>query len=213
MHRCSPGTDASSIATGGGRRIDRLSLPIAGRQSLKGGPWRTIATQVMRRPLLALIPAIAVLAVLATPVLHMQPGSGQIKLLPPDQPARQALEQVAQNFPHQDGESMSVVLDYPNGSPLSAQRTAYAAGLARTISARPGVLSVDDPAEPSASPEVRQAGIGAHIVELRVHSSYQPSTAHARSLVESIRSQPGPADGRKLVTGTTAGTRWPPPSS
>jgi RND superfamily putative drug exporter len=187
-----------------GRRVNRLRLPIAGRQSGRGGLWRTLATQVMRRPLVALVPAVALLAVLAAPVLHMQLGSGQIKLLPPDQPARQAVEQIAGNFPHQDQESMSVVLDYPSGSPLSPQRAGYAAGLARTISAMPGVLSVDNPAGPSATPEVRQAGTGRHIVQLRVHSSYQASTTQARSLLESIRSQPAPPGGRKLVTGTTA---------
>jgi RND superfamily putative drug exporter len=187
-----------------GRRVDRLGLPMVGRRSGEGGFWRAVSTRVMRRPLLALVPALALLAAVAAPVMHMQLGSGDIKLLPPDQPARQALEQIAQNFPHRDQESMAVVLDYPSGSPVSAQRAAYAVELARTISAMPGVLSVDDPADPSATPEVRRAGTGAHIVELQVHSAYQPSTAQARSLVESVRSRPGPPTGRKLVTGTTA---------
>jgi len=187
-----------------GHRVNRLRLPILGRRSERGGPWRALATQVMRRPLVALMPAVAVLAVLAAPVLHMQLGSGQVKLLPPDQPARQTIEAIATNFPHRDQESLSVVLDYPGGSPLSQQRTAYAAGLARTISAMPGVLSVDNPADPSTPPEARQAATGTHIVVLQVHSSYQTNTAQAISLVKSIRGQPSPPDGRLLVAGTTA---------
>jgi RND superfamily putative drug exporter len=187
-----------------GRRVNRLGLPVVGRRSGGGGLWRTLATHVMRRPLLALIPTLALLAVVVAPVLHMQLGSGDIKLLPPDQPARQTFEQIARNFPHQDQETIPVVLDYSNGSPTSARSAGYAAGLARRISAMPGVLSVDNPADPFAPPETRQAGTGAHLLELQVHSTYQPSSNGARSLVESIRGEPGPPGGRKLVTGTTA---------
>lgn len=187
-----------------GPRIDRLRLPIVGRQSAGGGLWRTLATQVMQWPLLALMPALALLAVVALPALHMQLGSGEIKLLPPNQPARQAIEQIAQNFPRRDQESMAVVLDYPAGSPLSGARAAYATDLARAIYAMPGVLSVDNPADPSATPELKQASTATHIVELQVHSAYQPSTPQAKTLVQSIRSQPGPPGGRKLLTGTTA---------
>jgi RND superfamily putative drug exporter len=68
----------------------------------------------------------------------------------------------------------------------------------------PGVVSVDNPADPFAPPETRQAGTGAHLLELQVHSTYQPSSNGARSLVESIRGEPRPPGGRKLVTGTTA---------
>jgi uncharacterized membrane protein YdfJ with MMPL/SSD domain len=187
-----------------GHRVNRLRLPVIGRQSERGGLWRALATLVMRRPLVAMIPAVAVLAVIAAPVLHMQLGSGQVKLLPPDQPARQTFEAIATNFPHQDQESLSVVLDYPTGSPLAPQRAAYAAGLARSIAAMPGVLSVDNPADASATPEARQGATGAHIVVLQVHSSYQTSSAQAISLVRSIRAQPSPPDGRRLVGGTTA---------
>jgi RND superfamily putative drug exporter len=151
-----------------------------------------------------LIPTLALLAVVVAPVLHMQLGSGDIKLLPPDQPARQTFEQIARNFPHQDQETIPVVLDYSNGSPTSARSAGYAAGLARRISAMPGVVSVDNPADPFAPPETRQAGTGAHLLELQVHSTYQPSSNGARSLVESIRGEPRPPGGRKLVTGTTA---------
>jgi RND superfamily putative drug exporter len=52
-----------------GRRVNWLRLPVVGRQAGGRGFWHVLANQVMRRPVLALLPALAVLAVLAAPVL------------------------------------------------------------------------------------------------------------------------------------------------
>jgi RND superfamily putative drug exporter len=190
-----------------GRRVNRLRLPVVGRQSNGRGFWHMLATQVMRRPIVALLPALAILAVLAAPSLGLQLGSGGLKLLPPQNEARHAYDQIAQNFPRQDQEVIPVVLDYGSGDPLSASRSAYANQLAARIAGMPGVLAVDNPASASATPIARQAGVGAHMVELQVHSSYQPNTSEAKSLLAGIRSETGPSDGTKLVTGQTAFTQ------
>jgi uncharacterized membrane protein YdfJ with MMPL/SSD domain len=189
-----------------GRRVNWLRLPVVGRQAGGRGFWHLLANQVMRRPVLALLPALAVLAALAAPVLGLQLGSGGIKLLPPQNQARYAYDQIAQNFPHQDQEVIPVVLHYGSGNPLSTPRAAYTKQLAAGIAAMPGVLSVDNPADASAAPAARQAGVGAHIVQLQVHSSYQPSSSQAKTLVASIRNEVGPPGGSKLVTGSTAFT-------
>jgi len=189
-----------------GRRVNWLRLPVVGRQAGGRGFWHLLANQVMRRPVLALLPALAVLAVLAAPVLGLQLGSGGIKLLPPQNEARYAYDQIAQNFPHQGQEVIPVVLHYGSGDPLSTPRAAYTNQLAAGIAAMPGVLSVDNPADASAAPAARQAGVGAHIVELQVHSSYQPSSSQAKTLVASIRNEAGPPGGSKLVSGSTAFT-------
>src|SRR5215471_17913223 len=168
------------------------------------GFWHLLANQVMRRPVLALLPALAVLAVLAAPVLGLQLGSGGIKLLPPQNEARYAYDRIAQNFPHRDQEVIPIVLHYGSGDPLSAPRSAYASELSARIANMPGVLSVDNPVGASAAPAARQAGVGAHIVELQVYSSYQPSSSQAKSLVAAIRDEAGPAGGSKLVSGSTA---------
>src|SRR5215471_1866347 len=171
------------------------------------GFWHLLANQVMRRPVLALLPALAVLAVLAAPVLGLQLGSGGIKLLPPQNEARYAYDRIAQNFPHRDQEVIPIVLHYGSGDPLSAPRSAYASELSARIANMPGVLSVDNPVGASAAPAARQAGVGAHIVELQVYSSYQPSSTQAKSLVASIRNEAGPPGGSKLVSGSTAFTQ------
>ena len=189
-----------------GRRVNWLRLPVVGRQAAGRGFWHLLANQVMRRPVVALLPALAILGVLASPVLGLQLGSGGIKLLPPQNEARYAYDQIAQNFPHQDQEVIPVVLHYSSGDPLSAPRAAYANQLAASIAAMPGVLSVDNPAAASAPSAARQATVGVHIVELQVHSSFQPSSSQAKSLVAGIRNQAGPAGGTKLVSGSTAFT-------
>jgi RND superfamily putative drug exporter len=175
-----------------GRRVNWLGLPVVGRQASGRGFWHVVASQVMRRPVIALIPALAILAVLASPVRGLQLGSGGITLLPPQNEARYAYEQIAQNFPHQDQEVIPVVLHYGSGDPLSATRSAYADRLAASIASMPGVLSVDNPAGASAPSALRQSSVGAGIVELQVHSAYQPSSSQAKSLVAGIRGEPGP---------------------
>jgi RND superfamily putative drug exporter len=190
-----------------GRRVNWLRLPVVGRQASGRGFWHLVANQVMRRPVVALIPALAILAVLASPVRGLQLGSGGIELLPPQNEARAAYDQIAQNFPHQDQEVVPVVLHYGSGDPLSASRSAYADRLAASIASMPGVLSVDNPAGASAAPALRQTSVGASIVELQVHSAYQPSSSQAKSLVAAIRSEAGPPGGSKLVGGSTAFTQ------
>lgn len=189
-----------------GTRVERLPLPLWERQRTDRGFWHRLASLVMRRPLLALLPILAVLGVLAFPVADLQLGTGGLKLLPPQNPARRAYQQIAEDFPRQGQEEMPVVLDYPSGDPLSAPRAAYANRLAATLNRLPGVLSVDDPADPAAPAAIRQYGIGAHIVVLTVHSRYVPGSPQAKSLLTRLRSQPGPPGGRKLVSGTTAFT-------
>lgn len=157
----------------------------------------------MQHPVPALLPALALLGLLAWPVLGIQLGSGGIKELPPRAESRSAYNQIAANFPQQDQETIPVVLDYRSGGPLSADRGGYARRLAATLAGLPGVLSIDDPAASPGSPS-KQADVGPHILVLQVHSSYQPNSPQARSLLTEVRSAPQPTGGRKLATGTTA---------
>ncbi|MBO0703366.1 MAG: MMPL family transporter, partial [Candidatus Dormibacteraeota bacterium] len=187
-----------------GRRVNWLRLPLVGRERGRWDLWRLLANLVMRWPVAALVPALAVLAVLAFPVHTIQLGSGGLKLLPPHTPARQAYERVGQDFPGQDQETIRVVLDYGVGSPLATDRVAYTNRLAAKIDRMPGVIGVVDPLAPGVPPSVRQSAVAPHLAVLNVESRYQPSSDQAKSLVASIRAQATPPGGRKLVTGTTA---------
>lgn len=187
-----------------GSRVNWLRLPLAGREPGQRGLWRWLAELVMRRPLVTLLPALAVLALIAWPVQNLQLGTGGLKLLPPQTPARQAYERIAQDFPHQNQETIRVVLDYGGGSPLSAPRAAYANRLATRIAEMPGVVTVTDPLAPGVPEELRQSGVAAHLVVLTVGSAYPPGGGQAKALVRNLRAEAGPPGGRKLVTGTTA---------
>jgi RND superfamily putative drug exporter len=187
-----------------GRHVNWLPLPLLGDRARGRSLWHWLANHVMQRPVVALISAVAVLGVLASPVLALQLGSGEITLLPPQNQARYAYDQIEQNFPRQGQDEIPVVLDYGTGDPLSAARVTYANQLAASLTGLPGVASVDDPASPAASPSVREAGVGAHILVLDVHSSYPSNSDQSKSLVASIRGQAGPPGGRKLVSGATA---------
>lgn len=187
-----------------GRRVNWLRLPLVGREPGRGGMWRLLADVVMRWPVAALIPALAVLGALAFPVHDLQLGSGGLKLLPPQTPARQAYERIAGDFPRQDQETIPVVLDYGTGSPVTADRVAYANRLAAGIGKLPGVIGVVDPVAPGVPAQVRQTGVAPHLVVLDVQSSFPPSSSRAKSLVRGLRGRSSPPGGRKLVTGTTA---------
>jgi len=187
-----------------GRRINWLRLPLVGRDPGRRGIWRLLAELVMRWPLLALIPALALLGVVAFPVHNLQLGSGGIKLLPPQTPSRQAYERIQQDFPRQYAETIPVVLDYGSGSPLTPGRVAYTNHLAAKIDKMSGVIGVVDPFAPGVPATVQQSAVASHLVVLNVESAYQPTTSQAKSLVSSIRAEAGPPQGRKLVTGTTA---------
>jgi len=53
-----------------GPRVDRLRLPWIGRRRPEGtGAWHAMATWVMKRPLIVLVPAVVVLVLAGTPFL------------------------------------------------------------------------------------------------------------------------------------------------
>src|SRR5207302_3131782 len=55
-----------------GPRVNLLTLPLLGRRTVAGrGPWYRIASWVMRRPALVLVPALGLLVVLGTAFLHL----------------------------------------------------------------------------------------------------------------------------------------------
>lgn len=70
-----------------GRHIDRLSLPVA-RPEVGGSRfWHLLAGTVMRRPLIFIAGAVAVVVLLAWPARGLRPGVVGPESLPPDDPA------------------------------------------------------------------------------------------------------------------------------
>jgi RND superfamily putative drug exporter len=208
-----------------GPRVDRLSLPFLRRRPDAGrGFWATTAGWVMRRPALALVPALSLLVLMGTPLLHLRLANGGIDKLPSRVEARQGYDNLVRSFPGQDQTNFSVVVSYADGSPLTPDRIGQQYDLSRRLAAIPGVLRVDSLY--SADPSLSRAGyqrlyadvsqlpapqrqalsqqVGRNVVVMTAVSNQPPSSDGARDILRTIRAQQAGGGGAILVTGDTA---------
>jgi putative drug exporter of the RND superfamily len=175
---------------GGG--VNKLRIPFLGRRpAADRGFWHGLATGVMRRPLVVLVPALALLLLAGSPFLGIRLANGTQDNLPPSNEARQGYDTLVRDFPGQDENTYNVIVDFGRGDPKSAASTAAVDGLSQSLSSLPNVLRVQKPQ------------VGTHIVDLDVVSNQPPTSDGARSLLSSIRGQH--VDGASLlVAGQTA---------
>jgi uncharacterized membrane protein YdfJ with MMPL/SSD domain len=163
-----------------GRRVDRLRVPLpwaAGRE--RGGPfWTAWAGRVMRRPWPFLLGGVAVMLLLASPLLGMQTFNRGLNELPTGSEVRAATERAMAVAGPGFAAPVHVVV---RGDPAAA---------ARRIAAVPGVVSVTRP--------VPSRGGSAWLVDARI--SAQPVSVPARQIVARIRAAVGP---RALLGGST----------
>ena len=82
-----------------GVRIDRLSLPWrTSNDASQNGFWVRLSLAVMARPLVVLIPTLALLLLLGSPFLRVNISSPDATILPPDLPSRQAFDTLVSEF-------------------------------------------------------------------------------------------------------------------
>jgi RND superfamily putative drug exporter len=209
-----------------GPRVNLLTLPLLGRRPRAGrGSWHRMATWVMRRPVQVLVPALALLVLMGIPFLHLRLANGDVDQLPPRLEARQGYDNLVKSFPGQDQTQFTVVVDYPDGQPLTAGRIGDQYDLSRRLAAIPGVLRVNSiySADPSLTradyqrlysgdpsrlpPELRQAlsqSAAKNIVVMNAVSNQPASSDAARSILATIRAQRVGDRGKVLVSGQTA---------
>ncbi|MEK6206457.1 MAG: MMPL family transporter [Chloroflexota bacterium] len=172
-----------------GPRVGAWRLPLPrGR----GGPgiWHSIATAVMRRPVLVLVPTIALIAVAASPFVQLRLASADVTILPPTVESRRGYDMLVNDFPGQDQSTITVVARFPD-DPLSHR--AALDDLRARLAALPDVLRVDVPLSPT----------GPHIAVLSVRTASTAQSDEARAIVTAIRGQKV-SGGDVLVTGDTA---------
>src|SRR5882762_3607327 len=165
----------------------RLPLP-RGRGG--GGVWHSIATTVMRRPVLVLVPTIALIAIAASPFTQLRLASADATILPPTIESRHGYDVLVNEFPGQDQSTVTVVARFAD-DPLSHR--AALDDLRARLAALPNVLRVDMPLSPT----------GPHIALLSVRTASTAQSDEARAIVRAARAQTV-AGGDVLVTGTTA---------
>ncbi len=163
-----------------GTRVDRLGLKLpwsAGAEA--GGPfWTAWAGRVMRRPVLFLVGGVALMLLLASPLLGMTTFNRGLQELPPTSEVRAATER-------------AMALAGPGfGSPVHVITTGDGTALARRLAAVPGVVSVASP--------VRSRDGSRWLVDARIAA--QPESSPAREVVARIRAAAGPT---ALVGGST----------
>src|SRR5213593_1815455 len=174
-----------------GPRVGAWRLPLPrGR----GGPglWHSIATAVMRRPVLVLVPTVALIAIAASPFVQLRLATADATILPPTVESRRGYDMLVNDFPGQDQSTITVVARFPN-DPLSHR--ASLEDLQRRLAAIPDVLRVDMPLTAQTT--------SAHITTLSVRTARTAQSDEARAIVSAIRAQTV-TGGDVLVTGDTA---------
>ncbi len=194
-----------------GPRVNAWPVPLgplggpSGRGTSVSGFWHTLATSVMRRPLLVLIPTVAFVLFVGSPFLQLRLANADTETLPPQAESRRGYDALVAKYPGQEQSTITVVVDWRDGDPRSADATAYLTGLialyeqpTNVLKQQLNVLRVNPPV------------YGTHIAALGVVISKPASSDEARQLVRTIRGQTpivmmgAPAGGELLVTGQTA---------
>lgn len=178
-----------------GHRIDAAQIKIFSRRDAHGDQrahtfWSRIASVVMRRPWAFALPILAVLIVLISPFLNTSFGAPDERVLPEGDPARVAIEELAEQFPAVGGDNIQVVVDPTGQEPVD--ETAVAS-FADEIAALPDVTGVDRTSPP---------GIEHVVLEARTPGPATDPTA--RDAVEAIRALAAPTGTQVLVGGAAA---------
>jgi len=208
-----------------GPGVNRLRVPWFGRPTTGTGFWSALAGWVMKRPVLVMVPTVVFLAIAATPFLQIRLANGNVDMLPTHIEARQGYDRLVADFQGQDQTTFNIVVNYPDGSPLTASRIADQYALERRIASIPGVLHTSsiydlDPnlglseytqlytGDPNNLPQpVRQlmsSTVGKHVVLIQASTNAEISSNTARDIVKAIRADRAVTDGSVLVGGATA---------
>lgn len=214
-----------------GPNVDRFRVPLPGSRREGPGAWHALASWVMRRPVLVLVPVLAFAVITASPFSQIRLANGDVNMLPSHAESRRGYDIFISEFPEQDKNQMTVVVAYPGGDPLAADRIGPLHDFVRRVEALPNVLRVESPfaidprllGRDSLSvadfqaiygipreqlPEPLRAGlrssVGSRILALSVLSDEPKLAEAAQQLVRDIRTLPEPPGAEVLVTGLTA---------
>jgi RND superfamily putative drug exporter len=214
-----------------GPRIDALAIgPLASAAARAGtgdGFWSRLARLVMARPVMVLVPLLALLVGLGLPFLRVELGAPDASILPTDVQSRRGFDLLQRHWGEGELSPLLLVFQTTDGtSPLQADHVLALADFLRRVQADPSVERVSsittlDPritpeqyaalyADPQHIPDVyaalaAQASVRGDTVVANVTSRFGQTDVRAKDLVRAIRATPPPAGFRLLVGGGTAG--------
>lgn len=190
-----------------GVRTDAWRVP--GVRGIRGDAtpfWAAVAGFAMRRPLLAGVPVVAVLLLAAAPLLHVQFGTPDDRMLPTSTEVRQVGDAMRDDFGGGDVNALSVITE-------TGIAAAPLADYARTLSRVEHVTQVDSSAgtfvhgELTASTPADARFARPDAQRLTVLTDLDRNSSAARDLVDRVRELPGPAGAHALVGGQVAELR------
>jgi putative drug exporter of the RND superfamily len=171
--------------------------------------WRRVAGLVMRRPVIAGLPVVAVLLVLGSPFLHINFATPDDRSLPASLQSRQVGNLLRSDYPQNTAAAIYPVLQ---GNPGQAEVARYAGTLsalpgARTVSSTAGVfahgsLLTSPAANPISSGAEQLSRPG--VQYLIVNGPADANSAAAQQLVKEIRSVTPPPGSTAVVGGAPA---------
>ncbi len=186
------------------------------------GFWHGLASWVMKRPVVVLVPSVAFLVTAATPFVQLRMANGDVDMLPSRLEARQGFDRLVADFPGQDQTNFNIVVRYADGQPLTAERIAQQYALDRRIAAIPGILHtssiydldpslrVDDYVRlytgdpnniPAPARQLMAGTVGKHIVLINATSGATASSDEARNIVKAMRADQGVGGGGQVLVG------------
>ncbi|MFF4425479.1 MMPL family transporter [Streptomyces sp. NPDC001549] len=191
-----------------GKRVNAWAVPWRRkvRSGSRSGFWEGLARIVVRRPLIAALPVIGLLVLLAAPFAHADFATPDDRALPSGASSRQAGDLVRDRFDMKGSGALTVVT---TGNASPPDRVEYA----RRLSAFPQVAQVVGPdggfrygeraaVTGSAAAAARPAADGP--VQLSAVPLVDPRSHAAQQLVHDVRAVPAPAGTEVLVGGPSA---------
>ncbi|HEU0236643.1 MAG TPA: MMPL family transporter [Candidatus Limnocylindrales bacterium] len=139
-----------------GHRVNALSLqglfrrlrPARAGAAVAGSPrgswWEAVARAVMRRPVLVLVPTLAILLAAGTPFLRLEQGVPGAEIYPPGLESRDAYVALQTEFPAGETTPIVVLADV-EGSPTSADNALALARYAAALGDIDGIDRVESP--------------------------------------------------------------------
>ncbi|MFO0660656.1 MAG: MMPL family transporter [Polyangiaceae bacterium] len=207
-----------------GPRIDSGTVKIipVGRAD---GFWRTLASTIMKRPWLALVPTVLVLVVASSPFGRITMGAFDIPALPAELESRRGWDTMKVHFPDETATRVVTVVEFPSAPALNEQRIAALYELSREIAKHPGVEKIESivDLDPSLGKEdystillnppelyenlIRLAlgyFVGGKVTLISAVTKGPADEFMTRLLVLKLREISNVADGKIYVTGTPA---------
>ena len=185
-----------------GPRVNALRVMPLPKVQEGTGFWYRLSTGVMRRPVMVMVPVLAVLLLLASPILGLRLGNPGPSLLPSGNEVRTAFEQLENDFTPGESSPINVVVR-ARGGILQSENLLALDQLTQQIQAIPDVTRVDG--LPNASSESLTHAVASrfatgNFTRLVVIAGLERNSEAAQDVVKAIRDI-DPANGLELLVG------------